>query len=149
MPPFEGTKPYQKIPFQYSLHVIEKEGAKPKHYEYLVEPGQDPRQAIANGLIEQIPADATVFAYHKAFEIGIMNNLKEWFPKLAKKLDTIIDNIIDLKEPFSQRVAYHWKMQGSASLKKVLPAFIPEMTYEGMEISEGGAAQEAYFDMSA
>ena len=76
-----------------------------------------------------------------------MNNLKEWFPKLAKKLDSIIDHIIDLKEPFSQKAAYHWKMQGSASLKKVLPAFIPDMTYEGMEISEGGAAQEAYFAM--
>lgn len=149
VPPFDGTKPYQKIPFQYSLHVIEKKGAKPIHYEYLAEPGEDPREAIAKALIEQISADATVLAYHKSFEIGIMNNLKEWFPKLAKKLDAIIDNIIDLKEPFSQRAAYHWKMQGSASLKVVLPAFVPGMTYEGMEISEGGAAQAAYFDMCA
>ena len=149
VPPFDGTKPYQKIPFQYSLHVIERKGAKPKHYEYLVEPGKDPREEIAKGLIEQIPADATVLAYHKSFEIGIMKNLKEWFPKYSRKLDAIVGNIMDLKDPFSQRLVYHWKMQGSASLKVVLPAFIPEMTYDDMEISEGSAAQEAYFDMCA
>jgi len=147
VPPFDGTKPYQKIPFQYSLHVIEEKGAKLNHYEYLAEPGTDPREEIARGLISQIPKDATVLVYHKPFETEILNNFKSWFPKYAKKLDAIIDNIVDLKEPFSQRVAYHWKMQGSASLKAVLPAFIPEMTYEGMEVSHGGEAQEAYFTM--
>jgi len=147
LPPFEGTRPYQKIPFQYSLHLIEQKESKPKHYEYLVDPGQDPREEIARGLIEQIPANASILVYHKSFEIGIMKNLKEWFPKYAGKLDEIIDNIRDLKDPFSQRLAYHWKMQGSASLKVVLPAFIPEMTYEDLEITEGGAAQAAYFDM--
>jgi hypothetical protein len=114
-----------------------------------VGPGLDPREEIAKRLIEQIPVNATVLAYHKSFEIGIMKNLKGWFPKYAGKLDAIIDHITDLKDPFSQRLAYHWKMQGSASLKVVLPAFIPDMTYEDMEISEGGAAQEAYFAMCA
>jgi len=127
--------------------LIEQKESKPKHYEYLVDPGQDPREEIARGLIEQIPANASILVYHKSFEIGIMKNLKEWFPKYAGKLDEIIDNIRDLKDPFSQRLAYHWKMQGSASLKVVLPAFIPEMTYEDLEITEGGAAQAAYFDM--
>jgi len=147
VPPFDGVKPNQLIPFQYSLHVIERKKGPLKHYEYLAEPGKDPREEIAKGLISQIPADATVLAYHKSFEIGRMNDLITWLPKHAKKLQAIVDNIIDLKEPFSQRVAYHWKMQGSASLKVVLPAFIPDMTYEGMEISEGMAAQAAYFRM--
>ncbi|MBI5639806.1 MAG: DUF2779 domain-containing protein [Nitrospirae bacterium] len=147
IPPFNGTYPYQKIPFQYSLHIIERKGTRPKHYEYLAEPGKDPREEIAKRMYSEIPANACVLAYHKSFETGILTNLKGWFPKYAKKMDGIIDNMKDLQAPFAKRHVYHWKMQGSASLKTVLPALIPEMTYDGMEVSHGGEAQEAYFEM--
>jgi hypothetical protein len=149
VPPFDGIRPYQNIAFQYSLHYVERKGANPKHLEYLAEPGEDPREAIAKRLSKEIPTDACVLAYNKTFEIGILKNLKEWCPKHSKMMDKIIANIMDLKDPFSKRHIYHWKMNGSASLKKVLPALIPEMTYEGMEVSHGGEAQEAYYAMCA
>lgn len=149
VPPFDGVRPYRQIPFQYSLHYIERKGAKPKHIEYLAEPGEDPREPVAKRLTNEIPQDACVLAYNKSFEIGVLKELQEWCPKYSKKLDRIISNIRDLRDPFSKRHVYHWKMNGSASLKSVLPALIPEMTYEGMEVSHGGEAQQAYFEMCA
>ncbi len=147
IPPFNGVRPYRQIPFQYSLHYIERKGAKPKHIEYLAEPGEDPRETAAKRLTIEIPEDACVLAYNKTFEIGVLREMKEWCPKYSKKLDKIISNIRDLKDPFSKRHVYHWKMNGAASLKSVLPALIPEMTYKGMEVSHGGEAQQAYLDM--
>jgi hypothetical protein len=55
--------------------------------------------------------------------------------------------MIDLMEPFRRRDIYHWRMNGSYSLKSVLPALVPEMTYDGMEISDGSMASQAYFTM--
>lgn len=147
IPPFDGVRPYQKIPFQYSLHYIEKKGGQLKHQEFLVSQNEDPREKLAEKLLAEIPKGACVLAYHMAFEKSILNNLKEWFPKYAKKIDSINDEMLDLKTPFKNRDMYHWQMNGSASLKAVLPVMIPEMSYDDLEISEGGMAMDAYFMM--
>ena len=55
VPPFDGTRPYQKIPFQYSLHIQHSAGAEPEHFEYLVERGSDPRRELAEKLLAEIP----------------------------------------------------------------------------------------------
>jgi len=66
---------------------------------------------------------------------------------LRKRLNAVIEGMIDLMGPFQRRDIYHWRMNGSYSLKSVLPVFVPEMTYEGLEISDGAMASEAYFAM--
>lgn len=147
IPPFNGTRPYQKIPFQYSLHYLEEKGGELKHKEFLALPNEDHREKLTGKLLGEIPANACVLAYHMTFEKGILNNLKEWFPKCAEKIDSINNGMLDLKTPFKNRYLYHWKMNGSASLKAVLPVVIPDMSYDGMEVSHGGEAQQAYFDM--
>ncbi len=68
--------------------------------------------------------------------------------EIAEKLvDEIPEGMIDLMVPFKRRDIHHWRMNGSYSLKSVLPVLVPEMTYEGMEISDGAMASEAYFTM--
>jgi hypothetical protein len=148
IPFFDGTRPYQQIPFQYSLHLQKGAGAPLKHFEFLARPGVDPRRELIERIIWEIPKGACVLVYSKTFEKGVLGDLAEYFPQYGKRLNGIIDNLVDLMEPFRRRDIYHWEMDGSYSLKAVLPVLVPDMTYEGMEISEGEEASLAYLAMS-
>lgn len=147
IPPFDGTRPYQKIPFQYSLHIQEKEGADPIHYEYLVDPGNDPRRELVEKLLAEIPEDACVLTYNQSFEKGVLKNLAEAFPDLADDINIRIENIRDLMVPFRKRDVYRWQMRGSYSIKAVLPALVPELSYEGLSVSDGLMAMRVYHAM--
>ncbi len=147
VPPFDGTRPYQKIPFQYSLHIQSSAGAEPEHCEYLVERGRDPRRELAERLLAEIPEEACVLTYNQAFEKGVLRGLAETFPDLADALNVRIDNIRDLMVPFKKRHLYRWQMRGSYSIKEVLPALVPDLTYKGLSIGEGGMAMLAYHEM--
>jgi hypothetical protein len=148
VPPFDGIRPYQKIPFQYSLHVLENPNGKLQHYEFLAMPHQDPREDLVNNLVKQIPDKGSVLVYNQSFEISILNSLAELFPKQKKKIKKIINNVVDLMIPFKNRDIYYWQMNGSYSLKAVLPALVPELTYEHLDVSDGGLAMIAYAAMN-
>lgn len=147
IPLYDGSRPYQKVPFQYSIHYLEKEGSKPKHHEYLAEPNTDPRREIAKRLVEQIPKKACVLAFNMSFEKSVLNSLKAWFPEFSKGLDSIIKNLQDLMVPFKNQHYYSWQMKGSYSIKAVLPVLVPELSYEGLEVSDGDMAMLAYNKM--
>ncbi|MDL1968717.1 MAG: DUF2779 domain-containing protein [Deltaproteobacteria bacterium] len=147
IPPFDRTRPYQKIPFQYSLHIQEKEGDEPIHFEYLVEPGNDPRRELAEKLIAEIPKDACVLTYNQTFEKGVLKSLAEAFPDLADDINARIENIRDLMIPFRKRDVYRWQMRGSYSIKVVLPALVPELSYEDLSVSDGLMAMRVYHEM--
>ena len=147
IPPFDGTRPYLKIPFQYSLHIQEKEGVEPIHYEYLVEPGNDPRRELAEKLLAEIPEDACVLTYNQSFEKGVLKNLAEAFPDLTEGINARIENIRDLMVPFKKRDVYCWQMRGSYSIKEVLPVLVPELSYEGLDVSDGLMAMRVYHEM--
>lgn len=147
LPPFDGTRPYQKIPFQYSLHYLAKEDAQLKHFEYLAKPNTDPRYELVEKLLSEIPSSACVLVYNSSFEKGILENLSGWFPHLKDKIQNISNNIVDLMLPFKERDVYFHEMDGSYSMKAVLPTLVPELTYDEMEIKEGGEASRAYFAM--
>jgi hypothetical protein len=147
IPPYDGLKPFQSVPFQYSLHWQKRAGGKLYHTEYLAEPGIDPRKEIVGRLLEDIPDGACVLAYYKSFESCRIKELSEQFPRKKKKLQSIIDNMLDLIDPFKARHLYSWEQEGSNSIKAVLPAFVKGMSYDDMEIGNGGAAMEAYHRM--
>jgi len=147
IPHFDGTRPYQQVPFQYSLHRIDEEGRRVRHFEYLAYPGVDPRREIAERLVTEVPEGGCVVAYNMAFEKRVLRELGEFLPVLRKRLNAVTSGMVDLMEPFKRRDIYHWRMNGSYSLKSVLPVLVPEMTYGDLEISDGAMASEAYFTM--
>ncbi|MBW2341739.1 MAG: DUF2779 domain-containing protein [Deltaproteobacteria bacterium] len=147
IPLFDGTRPYQNIPFQYSLHCLEKENENLTHYEYLASPDTDPRRELAEKLLQEIPKNSCVLAYNKSFEARVLNDLKGWFPEYTDKIENIINNLRDLMIPFRKKDVYSWQMEGSYSLKDVLPAIVPQLGYKGMEISDGAMAGNAYLRM--
>lgn len=150
VPQFPGTKPYQQIPFQYSLHYIEEPGGVLKHKEFLGVSGEDPRRAIAESLCRDIPMNVCVTAYNRGFECGRIKELACAFPDLAEHLLNIRSNIQDLLTPFQSGYYYNRDMGGSFSIKSVLPALYPddpELDYHNLEGVHNGSEAMTIFPM--
>lgn len=148
VPQFKGTKPYEQVPFQYSLHYIEYEDGPLLHKEFLAESGTDPRRAIAERLCEDIPMNVCVTAYNKGFECGRIKELAECFPDLRDHLLNIERNIKDLLVPFQSGYYYNRAMGDSFSIKSVLPALFPDdpsLDYHNLEqIHNGNEAMTVF-----
>jgi len=149
VPSYDGQRPYQQIPFQFSLHIQKKPGGKLYHYEYLAEPGMDPRKEFLEELLEVLPDDGCIMVYNMSFEKDKLEKLAELFPRKKKRIQNVIDNMVDLIVPFRARHLYSWKQKGSHSLKAVLPAFVKGISYDDMEIGDGASAIQAYHTMCA
>jgi hypothetical protein len=147
IPRFDETRPYQQVPFQFSLHLQSAPGAAPQHFAYLAPPNLDPRRELIEQLLAVIPAGACILTYNQAFEKGVLRSLAELFPDLAPAIATRLDQVRDLMLPFRRRDVYRWQMRGSYSIKEVLPAMVPELSYAGLEIADGLAAMQAYHTM--
>jgi len=119
IPLFDGTRPYQRIPFQYSLHKVDKKGTA--HYSFLAEGKEDPRPALLTQLKEEIGTRGSILTYNQSFEQGVLREMAEDFPDCAEWVEKIIGRMIDLLKPFRDFSYYHPGQHGSASIKKVLP----------------------------
>ena len=152
VPPYDDVHPFEQIVFQYSLHYIEYEGGPVQHKEFLAYPGQDPRRALAEQMCADIPKDVCVVAYNKSFEQTQIRTLAALFPDLSDHLMNIHDHIEDLMVPFQKRWYYCRAMQGSHSIKFVLPALFPDdpsLDYHNLEgIHHGGEASAAFKAMA-
>lgn len=151
VPQFDGVKPYMQIPFQYSLHVQRSMNGEPEHYEFLAKEGTDPRRALAEQLCQQIPMGVCALAYNMTFEKMIIESLAELFPDLAEHLMDIYENMHDLMIPFQQQSYYCQELQGSYSIKAVLPALCKgdaELDYHALDgIHNGSEAMAAFADL--
>ncbi len=151
IPQYDGTWAYEQIPFQYSLHYIEKEGGELKHKEFLAEAGIDPRRILAERLVQDIPKNVCVTAYNMGFEKGRIKEMAGLFDDLKEHLMNIHYNIKDLMIPFHDRWYYTKEMEGSYSIKYVLPALFPndpELNYHNLPIvHNGGEASSAFADL--
>ena len=148
IPIYDCSKPYEQITFQYSLHYILEEGGELQHKEFLAYPEGDPRRAVAERLCEDIPKDACVTAYNMGFEKGRIRRLAELYPDLGDHLINIMEHIQDLMIPFQKKYYYNRAMQGSYSIKKVLPALFPddpELDYHNLEEVHNGGEASATF----
>ena len=148
IPLYKDTRPYQQIPFQYSLHYIENKGGELKHKEFLGISGKDPRRSLAEALCNDIPAGACVLAYNKKFECGRIGELAEIFPDLQKHLYSIEFSIKDLLDPFRYGYYYKKEIGGSFSIKSVLPAMFPDdptLNYHNLDgVHNGGEAMSIF-----
>ncbi len=145
IPLFSGTRPYQQIPFQFSLHIQEAHDDKPKHFEFLHKEKSDPRKEFAKKLIELCGKEGSIICYNQSFEKGRNEDLAKDFPDYAESLKQINVRIVDLIEPFRGRFLYSPNQESSASIKDVLPAFT-NLSYGEMKIANGGEAMDIYLN---
>lgn len=144
IPQFEKTRPYSQIPFQFSLHTQEDNGSM-KHYSFLYDGTGDPRREFLQALKENVGREGTIMVYNQSFEMSRLKELAQVFPEEQEWIMNIIGRMSDLLKPFRDFHYYHPSQQGSASIKSVLPSIVG-ITYDGMNISDGGTASACFYN---
>jgi hypothetical protein len=147
IPVFNGYKTYQRIPFQFSLHVLDKPKGNLEHFEYLQEELKDPSEEVAELLGSYIGPKGTIVTWNKSFEAGVNKEIAWRLPRHLALIERINGMLYDLMDIFKDQHYVHPKFRGSTSIKKVLPALIPDFSYDDLEIKEGGQASDAWWRM--
>jgi hypothetical protein len=147
IPMYDGTRPYQQVPFQYSLHVIPEAGGELVHHEFLADGAANPQEEFIARLLATVPSNACILVWNQSFEISRLKELADAIPEKRSEISHLIDNIRDLMIPFRDKSVYHWQFNGSYSIKSVLPALVPELSYDILEISDGGTAASEWVRM--
>jgi CRISPR/Cas system-associated exonuclease Cas4 (RecB family) len=146
IPQVEGTNPWQPVPFQYSLHVLERDGTL-THFEHLHDGKGDPRPELAEKLLGEVGDTGSVVAYHTSFEKRCLKALQAT-PSLSEELlQNLIDRLWDQRDIFS---GWHYispKQKGSTSIKNVLPALAPNFAHDDLSVQHGMEAVQAYEEM--
>lgn len=147
VPLFEGYKPNQHIVFQFSLHILPAPDAEAEHHQFLHAELSDPAPKLLEKLSHTIQPQGSILVWNKGFECSRHNELAELHPAYGKFLENINSRIFDLMDIFSHNFYIHPAFHGSASIKKVLPVLVPDLSYEGMEIFQGDEASTAWWQM--
>lgn len=147
VPIWAGMRPYEQVPFQFSLHYLERIGGEAKHVEFLDLEGTDPTRRFAAALVQACGQTGPIFVYNKGFEGGRIEDVIRHLPDdeaTASALAAIKARLVDLK-PITQENYYHPEQKGSWSIKPVLTAMVPDLSYKNLDtVQEGGGAQLAY-----
>jgi hypothetical protein len=145
VPVWPGTRPYQMIPFQFSVHHLDEDGTL-EHADFLDLSGSDPSRAFAEALVDACIGDGPVFVYNAGFEKARIAELAERFANLASALLALRARVVDLY-PIARNRYYHPDQRGSWSIKHMLPAVAPDLRYDQLEgVQDGGAAMHAYLE---
>jgi len=146
VPEVVGTRPYEAIPFQWSVHVEESAGSV-RHAEFLAVDAFGDFGALADALLASLPDSGPVFAYNASFEHGRLDWLADRLPARANALREVAGRLVDLL-PITRAAYYHRDMKGSYSIKDVLPTIDPALDYDSLsEVREGDGAQLAFLQL--
>ena len=144
VPRFDGYSPYNQIPFQYSLHVLDSPESEPKHFDFLYTDDSDPSNAFVESLQKHIGPIGSVIVWHKDFECGRNEELARRIPASKPFFDNLRERIFDLEVIFKKQHFVHKDFKGSSSIKKVLPVLAPTLKYDDLAIREGGTAADSW-----
>ncbi|RJQ53244.1 MAG: DUF2779 domain-containing protein [Actinobacteria bacterium] len=169
LPVYAGTHPYLQIPFQFSLHVLERgesvasSGTEPDddildeeasakiscslgrltHHEFLWEEPTDPRPALIPALLDALGTEGSIIVYTH-FENTILRYLAEAYPQYAEQIEAVQGRLFDLEKEVIREHTMHPEYRGSTSIKHVLPALVPELSYDDLAIDNGDVATLRY-----
>lgn len=147
MPLYKGHKPYQKMVFQYSLHIVSGNNQDIQHEEYVALELGDPARELVKHLRSRISDTGSVIVWNKAFEGGRSKEMAELYPEYKDFLLDINNRMFDLMEVVSKGYYLHPEFRGSWSIKNVLPVMVPELSYKDLPINKGDMAMIAWWEM--
>ncbi len=145
LPLYEGTHPYQVIPFQWSVHMLEA-GGNLRHREFLHEGNDNPQEVFADTLLAALGDSGPIIVY-SSYEATRIRELADALPSLSHRLYSLLDGrLVDLLQ-LMRTHCYHPEFHGSFSMKSVLPALAPHLGYDDLAIGDGTMASAAYAEM--
>lgn len=143
LPRFPGMRPYDQLPFQWSVHVEKQVGAEPEHFEFLAPDSSDLRRTFISTLCDALGEHGSIMVYNATFESQRLSELAVWFPEFSGRVRKIQRRLWDLL-PIIRNHVYHPQFCWSFSLKSVLSPLVPGMSYDGMAVADGQAAGLAW-----
>ena len=145
LPLFDGVRPYQNIPFQFSIHLVKDESSQLEHFSLLANDSADPRPALLAELKKTLGNSGSIITYNQRFEEGILREIAAAFPEDSDWIERVCNRLVDLWVPFRNFDYYHPAQHGSTSLKAVLPA-ITGKGYEDLGINDGQIASISFLE---
>jgi hypothetical protein len=146
VPRFDGLRPYQQLPMQYSLHILQEPGGETEHKEFLHTTSDNPARPLVERLISNIGNEGTVLVWYEGFEKTCNTLLGDLLPEHKQAMQDINGRIVDLMVPFKNLWYVDSRFNGSASIKNVLPVLAPELSYKSLDIQEGATAQRLWME---
>jgi hypothetical protein len=146
VPYFDGLRPYQQLPFQYSLHILDSPDAELRHVEFLHRDSSNPAEPLSKALMSHIGDTGTIITWNMGFEKSCNSLLGELLPEYSDFYAKLNDRIVDLMTPFSSNWYVEAGFCGSASIKNVLPVLVPELSHKLLDISDGCTAQRLWME---
>jgi hypothetical protein len=147
VPQYDGHWPYRQVCFQYSVHVERAPGSEPEHYEYLAEGTHSSSIDFIESLLTVLGKEGTILVYNKSFEASRLKEFMREHPQYTEAIENVLERIVDLMALFRKDYRLP-EMQGSYSIKYVLPALVPELSYNNLVIGNGGDASTAFYNLS-
>ncbi|HQV51666.1 MAG: DUF2779 domain-containing protein [Flavobacteriales bacterium] len=149
IPLYDGTRPFQQMPFQYSLHVQSAPSAPATHHEFLADGTSDPREALVQQLLKDIGPTGDILAYNATFERMVLRDLARDLPHHAPAIQQLLPRIKDLMDAFRHGWYYAPQMNGKYGIKTVLPALVPTLSYKTLNVQEGGTASLRFTQLAS
>jgi hypothetical protein len=146
IPYFDGHRPYQQVPFQYSLHTQRTPDSELEHTEYIHADNSDPSRPLVEQLIKDIGDNGSVIVWYEGFEKTRNTELGKMMPEYSDAMEAINSRVVDLMIPFKSKLYDDPRCEGSASIKHVLPVLVPKLSYKALDIQEGGSAQRLWME---
>ena len=146
VPYFDGQRPYQQVPFQYSLHIIREPGGEVEHREYLHKDNTNPAPDLAKRLVGDMGDSGSIITWNMRFEKSVNEELGRMYPEYSEQITVINERVVDLMIPFKAKWYDDPRCEGSASIKKVLPVVCPELSYKDLGIQDGNSAQRLWME---
>lgn len=144
VPVYNKSRPFQQIPFQYSLHVLKDKDAEIEHRYFLGDGINDPREELIKQMLNDVGEKGTILAWYLPFESKRLEELMNDFPDYATQIESLFKRMDDLYIPFKKRMYRLPEFKNSSSIKDVLPVLVPELSYKELQIQEGGTASLTY-----
>ncbi|MCP3979765.1 MAG: DUF2779 domain-containing protein [bacterium] len=135
IPVWPGCRPYDHIPVQVSVHVEDGLGGV-THADWIADGPGDPRDEIAQQIVRMTHPARTVLVYHQPYEESRIHELQQAVPEMRAELQGVLDRMVDLL-PIVREHVYHPEFHGSFSIKRVLPALVPDVGYAGLDVADG------------
>jgi len=146
IPQFDISAPFQQVPFQYSVHRIDSLESSAEHFEFVADDKQDPRNRLAEALLAILGESGSILTWNKGFELSVLRGLGELFPNRRSPIASVMDRVVDLIVPFRSGWYADLSFKGSFSLKSVMPAVCPYLSYDNLPgIKNGTMASLVYF----
>ena len=146
IPLYDASRPYEQVPFQYSVHVQRRPGGKLRHFSFLPKTKNDPRRRILELLQRRLGDSGSIVAYNASFEMLRLRQSAARYPEFVDWVDSILPRFVDLWRPFCSLHYYHPRQEGRTGLKSVLPALVG-VGYDDLEIGDGETAYLTFMEL--